>query len=36
MKTVNSLEYLGVLLKCVSEKTEREAKEQKGGFPGMI
>ena len=36
MKTVNSLKYSGVLLKYVSEKTEREAKEQKGGFPGMI
>ena len=36
LKLVKSLENSGVLLKCVSETIQHEAKEQKGGFLGML
>ena len=36
MKIVKSLEESGLLVKDVSEIIENEAKEQKGGFLGML
>ena len=36
MKIINSLEESGLLIKGVSEAIKNEAKEQKGGFLGMI
>ena len=36
LKIVKSLEDSGVLLKCVSETIQNEAKEQKGGFLSML
>ena len=36
LKIVKSLEDSGVLLKCVSETIQHEAKEQRGGFLSMI
>ena len=36
LKIVKSLEDSGVLLKGVSETIQHEAKEQRGGFLGMI
>ena len=36
MKIVKSLEESGVLIKKVSETIKNEAKEQKGGFLGML
>ena len=36
MKIVKSLEASGLLIKGVSETIKNEAKEQKGGFPGML
>ena len=36
LKLVKSLENSGVLLKCVSETIQHEAKEQRGGFLGML
>ena len=36
LKIVQSLENSGVLLKGVSETTQHEAKEQRGGFLGML
>ena len=36
MKLIKSLEGIGLLIKSVSEKTENEAKEHKGGFLGML
>ena len=36
MKTVNSLEDSGLLIKGVSETIKNEAKEQKRGFLGML
>ena len=36
MKIVKSLEEPGLLIKNVSETIENEAKEQKGGFLGML
>ena len=36
MKIVKSLEESGLLIKRVSERIENEAKEQKGGFLGML
>ena len=36
LKTVKSLEDSGVLLKGVSETIQHEAKEQRGGFLGML
>ena len=36
LKIFNSLEYSGVLLKGVSETTQPEAKEQRGGFLTML
>ena len=36
MKIVKSLEESGLLIKSVSETTKNEAKEQKGGFLGML
>ena len=36
LKIVKSLEDSGVLLKGVSETIEHEAKEQRGGFLGML
>ena len=36
MKIVKSLEDSGLLLKTVSETSQNEAKEQKGGFPSML
>ena len=36
LKIVKSLENSGVLLKGVSETIQHEAKEQKGGFLGML
>ena len=36
MKMVKSLEEYGLLIKGVSEITQNEAKEQKGGFLGML
>ena len=36
LKIVKSLEVSGVLLKGVSETTQNEAKEQRGGFLGML
>ena len=36
MKIVKSLEEPGLLIKSVSETIENEAKEQKGGFLGML
>ena len=35
-KIVNSLENSGVLLKCVSERIQHEAKEQRRGFLSML
>ena len=35
-KIVKSLENYGVLLKGVSETIQHEAKEQRGGFLGML
>ena len=32
MKILRSLEESGLLIKCVSKKNKKEAKEQKGGF----
>ena len=36
LKIVKSLEDSGLLLKGVSETIQHEAKEQKGGFLGML
>ena len=36
LKTVKSLENSGVLLKGVSETIQHEAKEQRGGYLGML
>ena len=36
MKILNSLEYVGLLIIGVSKTIENEAKEQKGGFLGML
>ena len=36
LKIVKSLEDSGVLLKGVSETIQNEAKEQRGGFLGML
>ena len=36
MKIVKSLEESGLLIKGVSETIKNEAKEQKGGFLGML
>ena len=36
MKIVKSLEDSGLLIKGVSETIKNEAKEQKGGFLGML
>ena len=36
LKIVKSLEDSGVLLKDVSETIQNEAKEQRGGFLGML
>ena len=36
LKIVKSLEDSGVLLKGVSENIQHEAKEQRGGFLGML
>ena len=36
LKIVKSLENPGVLLKGVSETIQHEAKEQRGGFLGML
>ena len=36
LKIVKSLENCGVLLKGVSETIQHEAKEQRGGFLGML
>ena len=36
MKKVKSLKELGLLLKGDGETTKNEAKEQKGGFLGML
>ena len=36
MKIVKSLEDFGLLVKGVSETIQTEAKEQKGGFLGML
>ena len=36
MKIVKSLEELGLLIKGVSETIKNGAKEQKGGFLGML
>ena len=36
MKIIKSLEDAGLLIKRVSETIENEAKEQKGGFLGML
>ena len=36
LKIVKSLEDSGVLLKCVTETIQNEAKEQRGGFLGML
>ena len=36
LKIVKSLENCGVLLKCVSETIQHEAKEQRGGFLSML
>ena len=36
IKIVKSLKDSGLLIKGVSETIKNEAKEQKGGFPGML
>ena len=36
MKIVKSLEEQGLLIKGISKTIENEAKEQKGGFLGML
>ena len=36
MKIIKSLKGSGLLVKCVSETIKNEAKEQKGGFLGML
>ena len=36
MKIINSLEESALLIKGVCERTKNEAKEQKGGFLGML
>ena len=36
MKIIKSLEESGLLIKGVSETIKNEAKEQKGGFLGML
>ena len=36
MKINKSLKESGLLIKCISEKIENEAKEQKGGFLGTL
>ena len=36
IKIVKSLEYSGLLIKGVSETIKNEAREQKGGFIGML
>ena len=36
MKITKSLEESGLLIKSVSETIKNEAKEQKGGFLGML
>ena len=36
LKTIKSLEDAGVLLKGVSETIQHEAKEQRGGFLGIL
>ena len=36
MKIVKSLEESGLLIKSASETIENEAKEQKGGFLGIL
>ena len=36
IKIVKSLKDSGLLIKGVSETIKNEAKEQRGGFPGML
>ena len=36
MKIIKSIEYSGLLIKVDSEEIKNEAKEQKGGFLGML
>ena len=36
MKIVRSLEKSGLLIKGISKTFKNEAKQQKGGFPGML
>ena len=36
MKIINLHEKSGLLIKCTSETVKNEAKEQKGGFLGML
>ena len=36
MKKIKSLEESGLLIKGISETIKNEAKEQKGGFLGML
>ena len=36
IKTVKSVEELGILIKDVSETIKNETKDQKGGFIGML
>ena len=36
MKIIKSIEYSGLLTKVDSEEIKNEAKEQKGGFLGML
>ena len=36
MKIVKSLEWSGLLIKCVSEANKNEAKERKGGLLSML
>ena len=36
MKIINSLEESGLLIKGVGQTIKNKAKEQKGGFPGML
>ena len=36
MKIIKSLEEPGLLIKCVRKTVKNEAKQQKGGFLGML
>ena len=36
IKIVKSLEESGLLIKCINQTIQNEAKEQKGGFLGML